>query len=107
MGRIKVVLKRLERRRSRQSTYCKRRNGLIKKAHELSKLCEADVALLMFSPSGKPALYHGDNRGFMTELRKGPKGDKYYATEELTAQAHSLRTQLSEIQKKLRYISVS
>ncbi|KAK3027331.1 hypothetical protein RJ639_040423 [Escallonia herrerae] len=61
MGRIKVVLKRLERRRSRQSTYCKRRNGLIKKAHELSKLCEADVALLMFSPSGKPVLYHGDN----------------------------------------------
>ncbi|KAK3042398.1 hypothetical protein RJ639_002444 [Escallonia herrerae] len=62
MGRIKVVLKRLERRRSRQSTYCKRRNGLIKKAHELSKLCETDVALLMFSPSGKPVLYHGDNR---------------------------------------------
>uniref|UniRef100_A0A2P2LAZ8 Uncharacterized protein MANES_05G041900 n=1 Tax=Rhizophora mucronata TaxID=61149 RepID=A0A2P2LAZ8_RHIMU len=38
---------------SRQVTFCKRRNGLLKKAFELSVLCDAEVALIVFSPKGK------------------------------------------------------
>ncbi|XVF54707.1 hypothetical protein PTKIN_Ptkin05aG0202700 [Pterospermum kingtungense] len=53
MGRGKVVLKRIENSISRQVTFSKRRSGLIKKAFELSILCEAEVALLIFSSSGK------------------------------------------------------
>ncbi|XP_022137440.1 truncated transcription factor CAULIFLOWER D-like [Momordica charantia] len=53
MGRGKVELKRIENPTSRQVTFSKRRNGLLKKAYELSVLCDAEVALLVFSPSGK------------------------------------------------------
>ncbi|KAI5562955.1 hypothetical protein POPTR_015G098400v4 [Populus trichocarpa] len=53
MGRGKVELKRIENSASRQVTFSKRRNGLLKKAFELSILCEAEVSLIIFSPSGK------------------------------------------------------
>ncbi|GMQ09666.1 hypothetical protein CsSME_00052952 [Camellia sinensis var. sinensis] len=53
MRRGKVELKRIENPSSRQVTFSKRRNGLLKKAFELSILCDAEVALLIFSPSGK------------------------------------------------------
>ncbi|XP_016485773.1 agamous-like MADS-box protein AGL19 isoform X2 [Nicotiana tabacum] len=53
MGRGKVELKRIENQTSRQVTFSKRRTGLLKKAFELSILCDAEVALLIFSPSGK------------------------------------------------------
>lgn len=53
MGRGKVELKRIENPTSRQVTFSKRRNGLLKKAFELSILCDAEVALVIFSPSGK------------------------------------------------------
>ncbi|KAI3463610.1 hypothetical protein Pfo_020273 [Paulownia fortunei] len=53
MGRGKVELKRIENPTNRQVTFSKRRNGLLKKAFELSVLCDAEVALLIFSPSGK------------------------------------------------------
>lgn len=53
MGRGKVELKRIDNPTSRQVTFSKRRNGLLKKAFELSVLCDAEVALAIFSPTGK------------------------------------------------------
>ncbi|KAJ8759063.1 hypothetical protein K2173_003301 [Erythroxylum novogranatense] len=53
MGRRKVEMKRIEDKSSRQVTFSKRRNGLIKKALELSVLCDAKVAVLVFSSRGK------------------------------------------------------
>lgn len=46
-------MRRIENDSSRQVTFSKRRNGLLKKAFELSVLCDAEVALIIFSPSGK------------------------------------------------------
>lgn len=46
-------MKRIENATSRQVTFSKRRNGLLKKAFELSVLCDAEVALIIFSPRGK------------------------------------------------------
>ncbi|XP_030537843.1 agamous-like MADS-box protein AGL104 [Rhodamnia argentea] len=60
MGRVKLQIKRIENTTSRQVTFSKRRNGLIKKAYELSVLCDVDVALVMFSPSGRLSLFSGD-----------------------------------------------
>ncbi|VVB13916.1 unnamed protein product [Arabis nemorensis] len=62
MGRKKLEIKRIENKSSRQVTFSKRRNGLIEKARQLSVLCDASVALLVVSASGK--LYSfasGDN----------------------------------------------
>ncbi|XP_020579300.1 MADS-box transcription factor 6-like [Phalaenopsis equestris] len=53
MGRGRVELKLIENKINRQVTFSKRRNGLMKKAFELSVLCEAEVALIIFSSRGK------------------------------------------------------
>ncbi|KAK1425228.1 hypothetical protein QVD17_20575 [Tagetes erecta] len=53
MVRGKTQMKRIENATSRQVTFSKRRNGLLKKAFELSVLCDAQVALIIFSPRGK------------------------------------------------------
>lgn len=62
MGRVKLKIKRLESTSNRQITYSKRRNGILKKAKELSILCDIDLILLMFSPTGKPTLVRGERR---------------------------------------------
>lgn len=46
-------MKRIENKINRQVTFAKRRNGLLKKAYELSVLCDAEVALIIFSNRGK------------------------------------------------------
>ncbi len=53
MGRGKIEIKKIENPTSRQVTFSKRRGGLLKKAHELAVLCDAEVALIVFSSTGK------------------------------------------------------
>ncbi|KAJ6987556.1 agamous-like MADS-box protein AGL30 isoform X3 [Populus alba] len=59
MGRVKLKIKKLENTNGRQATYAKRKHGIMKKANELSILCDIDIILLMFSPTGKPSLCKG------------------------------------------------
>ncbi|KAJ3678093.1 hypothetical protein LUZ60_001896 [Juncus effusus] len=61
MGRGKIEIKRIENTTSRQVTFCKRRNGLLKKAYELSVLCDAEVALIIFSSRGRLYEYSNNN----------------------------------------------
>ncbi|KAL3631258.1 Agamous-like MADS-box protein ap1 [Castilleja foliolosa] len=61
MGRGKVELKRIENKINRQVTFSKRRGGLLKKAHEISVLCDAEVALIVFSHKGKLFEYSTDS----------------------------------------------
>ena len=53
MGRGKIEIKRIENQTNRQVTYSKRRNGIFKKAQELTVLCDAKVSIIMFSSTGK------------------------------------------------------
>nr|CAC13992.1 putative MADS-domain transcription factor GGM16 [Gnetum gnemon] len=53
MGRGKIEIKKIENPSSRQVTFSKRRGGLIKKARELAVLCDAEIALIIFSSTGK------------------------------------------------------
>ncbi|XP_011653776.1 floral homeotic protein PMADS 2 isoform X1 [Cucumis sativus] len=53
MGRGKIEIKRIENSSNRQVTYSKRRNGIIKKAKEITVLCDAQVSLVIFASSGK------------------------------------------------------
>ena len=62
MGRGRVQLKRIENKISRQVTFSKRRTGLLKKAHEISVLCDAEVALIVFSTKGKLFEFSSDSR---------------------------------------------
>ncbi|KAK4589276.1 hypothetical protein RGQ29_020039 [Quercus rubra] len=54
MGRRKIEMKMVKDNSSRQVTFSKRRTGLFKKANELATLCGAEVAIVVFSPGGKP-----------------------------------------------------
>ncbi|OIV99673.1 hypothetical protein TanjilG_17483 [Lupinus angustifolius] len=53
MGRGKIEIKKIENANSRQVTFSKRRSGLLKKAHELAILCDAEIAVIIFSNTGK------------------------------------------------------
>jgi MADS-box transcription factor len=53
MGRGKIEIKRIENSTNRHVTYSKRMNGIVKKAREISVLCDAKVSLVIFSSSGK------------------------------------------------------
>ncbi|CAO2834186.1 unnamed protein product [Amaranthus hypochondriacus] len=66
MARGKVQLKRIENPVHRQVTFCKRRAGLLKKAKELSVLCDAEIGVFIFSPQGK--LYELATKGTMPGL---------------------------------------
>uniref|UniRef100_A0A0E0CPU8 MADS-box domain-containing protein n=1 Tax=Oryza meridionalis TaxID=40149 RepID=A0A0E0CPU8_9ORYZ len=68
MGRGRVELKRIENKINRQVTFSKRRNGLLKKAYELSVLCDAEVALIIFSSRGK--LYEFGSAGITKTLER-------------------------------------
>ncbi|KAK9910658.1 hypothetical protein M0R45_034612 [Rubus argutus] len=68
MGRGRVELKRIENKINRQVTFSKRRNGLLKKAYELSVLCDAEVALIIFSSRGK--LYEFSSAGTTQTLER-------------------------------------
>uniref|UniRef100_A0A5B7B8S2 Putative MADS-box protein 12 n=1 Tax=Davidia involucrata TaxID=16924 RepID=A0A5B7B8S2_DAVIN len=66
MGRGRVELKRIENKINRQVTFSKRRNGLFKKAFELSVLCDAEVALIIFSNRGKLYEFCNNSNMFKT-----------------------------------------
>ncbi|KAK6916287.1 Transcription factor, MADS-box [Dillenia turbinata] len=53
MGRQKIEIKKIEKKNDLQVAFSKRRNGLFKKASELGTLCNAQVAVVLFSPGGK------------------------------------------------------
>ncbi|KAL0408760.1 UNVERIFIED_CONTAM: MADS-box protein [Sesamum radiatum] len=81
MGRGKVELKRIENKINRQVTFAKRRNGLLKKAYELSVLCDAEVALIIFSNKGK--LYE-----FCSSSSMGATLERYYRSSYGPLEAH-------------------
>ncbi|XP_050210233.1 MADS-box protein JOINTLESS-like isoform X2 [Mercurialis annua] len=53
MTRQKIEIKKIDNKSARQVTFSKRRRGLFKKAYELSTLCDAEIALIVFSATGK------------------------------------------------------
>ncbi|XP_016344701.1 myocyte-specific enhancer factor 2A-like [Sinocyclocheilus anshuiensis] len=53
MGRKKIQITRIMHERNRQVTFTKRKFGLMKKAYELSVLCDCEIALIIFNRSNK------------------------------------------------------
>ncbi|XVF11903.1 hypothetical protein REPUB_Repub08aG0068100 [Reevesia pubescens] len=135
MGRVKLKIKRLESYSNRQVTYSKRRTGILKKAKELSILCDIHIILLMFSPTGKPTLFHGERSNIeeviakfaqltpqerakrklesLEALKKTFKKldhnvniqDFLGATYEMANEVSMLQAQLTEVHKRLSYWS--
>ncbi|KAF9560532.1 myocyte enhancer factor, partial [Lunasporangiospora selenospora] len=53
MGRKKIQIKTIMDERNRQVTFQKRRFGLMKKAMELSVLCDCQIGLIIFNSNNK------------------------------------------------------
>ncbi|MCO5612869.1 hypothetical protein L7F22_067140 [Adiantum nelumboides] len=65
--RGKIQIRRIENTTSRQVTFSKRRSGLLKKAFELSVLCDAQIALIIFSSTGKLFQFSNPNMAKVLE----------------------------------------
>ncbi|XP_044502259.1 agamous-like MADS-box protein MADS1 isoform X2 [Mangifera indica] len=109
--RGKIEIKRIENTTNRQVTFCKRRNGLLKKAYELSVLCEAEVALIVFSSRGR--LYEYANNSVRSTIERYKKscadssnpGSVTEANAQFYQQeATKLRRQIREIQNLNKHI---
>uniref|UniRef100_A0A8C5DXN7 Myocyte-specific enhancer factor 2C-like n=1 Tax=Gouania willdenowi TaxID=441366 RepID=A0A8C5DXN7_GOUWI len=53
MGRKKIQIARIMDERNRHVTFTKRKFGLMKKAYELSVLCDCEIALIIFNSTNK------------------------------------------------------
>ncbi|XP_063056075.1 myocyte-specific enhancer factor 2B [Engraulis encrasicolus] len=53
MGRKKIQISRIMDQRNRQVTFTKRKFGLMKKAYELSVLCDCEIALIIFNSTNR------------------------------------------------------
>ncbi|XP_043719378.1 agamous-like MADS-box protein MADS9 isoform X6 [Telopea speciosissima] len=98
MGRGKIEIKRIENSTNRQVTYSKRKNGIMKKAKELTVLCDAKVSLILFSSSGKMSEYRSPSVSRMSEIL-----DKYhkYSGKKLWDPKHELLSnELDRIKKE-------
>ncbi|KAM6573425.1 hypothetical protein CsatA_017505 [Cannabis sativa] len=111
MGRGKIEIKRIENTTNRQVTFCKRRNGLLKKAYELSVLCDAEVALIVFSTRGR--LYEYANNSVRATIDKYKKACSDSTNTGSVAEANvqfyqqessKLRRQIRELQNSNRHI---
>ncbi|XP_010525336.1 PREDICTED: agamous-like MADS-box protein AGL1 isoform X2 [Tarenaya hassleriana] len=111
IGRGKIEIKRIENTTNRQVTFCKRRNGLLKKAYELSVLCEAEVALIIFSSRGRLYEYANSSvRGTIERYKKAssdavnPPSVNEINTQYYQQEASKLRRQIRDIQNMNRNI---
>ncbi|CAM6033722.1 unnamed protein product [Sphagnum compactum] len=107
MGRGKIEIKKIENPTSRQVTFSKRRGGLLKKAHELAVLCDAEVALIVFSSTGK--LFEFSSSGSMQDIlerySKCPDGVQTGSNSELMGhEIVKLRQQLERLQSTYRHM---
>ncbi|KAJ3092737.1 hypothetical protein HK102_003612 [Quaeritorhiza haematococci] len=57
MGRKKIQIAHIKDERNRQVTFLKRKYGLMKKAYELSVLCDCEIALIIFNHNNKLVQY--------------------------------------------------
>ncbi|XP_059281789.1 MADS-box protein FBP24-like [Lycium ferocissimum] len=97
MGRGKIEVKRIENKTSRQVTFSKRRAGLLKKTHELSVLCDAQIGLIIFSSKGKMFQYNSEPHSM------GEIISKYLHTTGASLPVHDRRVELyDEITKMKR-----
>ncbi|RWR96248.1 floral homeotic protein AGAMOUS-like protein [Cinnamomum micranthum f. kanehirae] len=111
MGRGKIEIKRIENTTNRQVTFCKRRNGLLKKAYELSVLCDAEVALIVFSNRGRLYEYSSNSVKATIERYKKASADtsnsgsiSEVSTQYYQQEASKLRQQIGILQNANRHL---
>lgn len=113
MTRKKIQIKKIDNISSRQVTFSKRRKGLFKKAQELSTLCDADIALMVFSATSKLFEYASSSMEQVIERRNGysanhrlldhPSTDQHQVESDSTCD--TLRKKLEDKSRELRQLN--
>ncbi|KAG5242052.1 agamous MADS-box protein [Salix suchowensis] len=106
MGRNKLPLKKIDNPCRRKITYSKRRDGIIKKATELSVLCDTDVGVLMYSPHGRLTTFSSNGSIEDIFLRYFDQSSEQGGTVEkegvLMEKVNEIRQKLQERREKMR-----
>ncbi|KAJ8759566.1 hypothetical protein K2173_007193 [Erythroxylum novogranatense] len=112
MARGRVQMRRIENPVHRQVSFCKRRTGLLKKAKELSVLCDAEIGVFIFSANGK--LYEMATKGTMQRLierymKSVPSVSQPDQAEDINPldakeEISMLKQEIETLQKGLRYV---
>ncbi|KFK26266.1 hypothetical protein AALP_AA8G224700 [Arabis alpina] len=108
MGRGKIEIKRIENANNRVVTFSKRRNGLLKKAKEITVLCDAKVALVIFASNGKMTDYccPSMDLGAMLDQYQKLSGKKLWDAkhENLSNEIDRIKKENDSLQLELRHL---
>ncbi|CAH2072300.1 unnamed protein product [Thlaspi arvense] len=108
MGRGKIEIKRIENANNRVVTFSKRRNGLVKKAKEITVLCDAKVALIIFASNGKMTDYccPSMDLGAMLDQYQKLSGKKLWDAkhENLSNEIDRIKKENDSLQLELRHL---
>ncbi|XP_065872624.1 agamous-like MADS-box protein AGL29 [Euphorbia lathyris] len=101
MGRRKIEMEMVKDSSTRQVTFSKRRTGLFKKANELAILCGAQIAIVAFSPGGKPFSFgspsvHSVAKSFLNQKKK------VSSSSSSAAKLKKLNNRLLELQRQIK-----
>ncbi|KAL7135117.1 hypothetical protein ABFS83_11G071400 [Erythranthe nasuta] len=110
MGRKKLEIKRIEENSARMVCFSKRRNGLIKKAKELSVLCDVDVAAIIFSKRGKLFQYSSTDSIESVLQRYKDEAESSTRSSEAKGQSNNSITSdelLRDVERELDELSVA
>nr|QBQ57659.1 SOC1-2 [Eriobotrya japonica] len=109
MVRGKTQMRRIENATSRQVTFSKRRSGLLKKAFELSVLCDAEVSLIIFSPRGKLFEFASSSmQGTIERYQNHAKGNQTSNKSSSSEQnMQHLKQKATSMMKQLELLEVS
>ncbi|KAL2342057.1 hypothetical protein Fmac_009997 [Flemingia macrophylla] len=111
MVRKKIAIKRIEDVTARHVCFSKRKSGLFKKARELSILCDAEIALIVFSPASKLFEYATSSMEKVIERHISrselnfDKLDKTWAEQQIRCNYANLNNKLGEKTSEMRQLN--
>ncbi|KAK1433728.1 hypothetical protein QVD17_10643 [Tagetes erecta] len=101
MVRPKTEMRKIEKLAARQVCFSKRRRGLFKKAQELSTLCDADIALIVFSATGKLFQYSPSSINQVLERRGLLQSKSVAEPQETSAEMQTAHRRCAILRKEL------